>query len=139
MTLFFGSKMNSKKIQKPTEYDIHLQYRCPECYNIHWLSFLETSTKNFKVVCDCGCVFRVKRTTGFKLKYSSKSKPVETKAVIPNDLLNRAIQSLLPYGFTKDECKELLTKSYANYQTNDIGILIKNTLETLKNEHCTPI
>lgn len=134
--------MKSKKNQKPTEYDIHLQYRCPQCYSIHWLSFLETSTKNFKIVCDCGCIFKVKRTTGFKLKYESNSeKVVEEKpaVIIPNDLLKRAISSLLPYGFTKDECKELLIKSYTHHQTNDIGTLIKNTLEMLKNEHCTPI
>lgn len=135
--------MSIKKNQKPIEYDIHLQYRCPQCYNIHWLSLLETSTKNFKVVCDCGCIFKVKRTTGFNLQYENKSVPkpekVETKPIISNDLLNRGIQALLPYGFTKDEGKELLTKSYANHQTNDIGTLIKNTLEMLKNEHCTPV
>jgi hypothetical protein len=134
--------MKTKKNQKPTDYDIHLQYRCPECCNIHWLSLLETSTKNFKVVCDCGCVFSVKRTTGFKLKYITKQiKPKETKPPpsIPEDLLNRAIEALLPYGFTKNESKELLSKAYANQQTNDIGLLIKNTLEILRNEHCTTI
>lgn len=134
--------MKIKKNQKPTEYDIHLQYRCPECFNIHWLSLLETSTKNFKVVCDCGCVFSVKRTTGFKLKYATKQiKPKETKSPpsIPEDLLNRAIEALLPYGFTKNESQELISKAYANQQTNDIGLLIKNTLEILRNEHCTTI
>jgi hypothetical protein len=133
------------KIQKPTEYDIHLQYRCPGCCNIHWLSFLESSTKNFKVVCDCGCVFKVKRTTGFKLRYTTKPKSIQQKesktpqSTIPEDLLNRAIEALLPYGFTKNESKELLSKAYSNKQTKDIGLLIKNTLEILRNEHCTTI
>lgn len=146
MILFFGLKMNIKKNQKPIECDIHLQYRCPECYNIHWLSMLETSTKNFKVVCDCGCVFRVKRTTGFKLQYaskSSKSKPEKKeskpKPVIPNDLLSRGIQTLLPYGFTKEESKELISKAYSINPVNDITLLVKNSLEILKNEHCTSV
>ena len=138
--------MSIKKNQKPIEYDIHLQYRCPQCYNIHWLSLLETSTKNFKVVCDCGCIFKVKRTIGFKLQYASKTtKPklekekLKSKPVISNDLLNRGVQALLPYGFTKEESKDLISKAYSINPIDDITILVKNSLEILKNEHCTSI
>lgn len=138
--------MSIKKNQKPIEYDIHLQYRCHECYNIHWLSLLETSTKNFKVVCDCGCIFKVKRTIGFKLQYVSKTtKPklekekLKPKPVISNDLLSRGVQALLPYGFTKEESKDLISKAYSINPIDDITILVKNSLEILKNEHCTSI
>lgn len=132
------------KIQKPTKYDIHLQYRCPDCCNIHWLSFLESSTKNFKVVCDCSCVFKVKRITGFKVKYNNKKKKQQghkntEKFDIPSEVLDRAIQVLLPYGFSRDESKDLITRSYIKNPTEDILLLVKNSLEILKNEHCAPI
>jgi len=58
-----------KKLQKPIDKDIHLKYRCKKCGLDHWLSLREASTKNFKVVCNCGRVFKVKQVTGCVLKY----------------------------------------------------------------------
>jgi hypothetical protein len=62
-------RKRAKKIQRPIDYDIHLKYRCKSCDQDHWLSYLEASTNNFKVVCDCGTVFKLKRVVGFTLKY----------------------------------------------------------------------
>lgn len=59
----------TQKLQKPIDADIHLKYRCKKCGIDHWLSFKEASTKNFKVVCYCGSVFKVKQLSGFKFKY----------------------------------------------------------------------
>lgn len=86
------NKTKTKKLQKPIESDIHLKYRCNKCGLDHWLSYREASTKNFKVVCSCGSVFKVKRLLGFKLRYESsipqsKQKEVrnrETEIVRPN-------------------------------------------------------
>lgn len=63
------NKTKTKKLQKPIDADIHLKYRCKKCGMDHWLSFKEASTKDFKVVCGCGVVFKVKRLSGFKFKY----------------------------------------------------------------------
>ncbi|NBT08685.1 MAG: hypothetical protein EBS93_07000 [Chitinophagia bacterium] len=137
------AKISNKKNQKPIEYDIHLKYICKKCGQPHWLSFKEASTKNYKIVCDCNHIFKVKRVTGFKLKYDSLkiNKPVytESKPVtkidksIPKDLLDTVVNSLVKLGFTVSEAKSLVTKSYSDCPTNDIGLLVKQTLESLKN------
>lgn len=123
-----------KKNQKPTDYDIHLKYVCKKCGNTHWLSFKETSTKNFKIVCDCGKVFGVKRTKQFQIKYCGNPKPKE-KPKISNDLLNRSIKAFIGYGFTKDEASELLIKSYESNPIEDLFGLVKQTLEYLRSEN----
>jgi len=135
--------MTIKKNQKPIEYDIHLKYICKKCGQPHWLSFKEASTKNYKVVCDCNHIFKVKRVTGFKLKFDSiktnnsivkETKPVtKTENVIPKDLLDTVVNSLVNLGFTVREAKSLVIKSYSDCPTNDIGLLVKQTLESLKN------
>ena len=137
------TKINKKKNQKPIEYDIHLKYICKKCGQPHWLSFKEASTKNYKIVCDCDHIFKVKRVTGFKLKYDSvkinnsivkETKPVtKTENIIPKDLLDTVVNSLVSLGFTVKEAKSLVIKSYSDFPTNDIGLLVKQTLESLKN------
>lgn len=132
-----------KKNQKPIEHDIHLKYICKKCGQSHWLSFKEASTKNYKIVCDCDNIFKVKRVVGFKLKYDSvkinkpvttESKPViKTENNISKDLLDTVVNSLIKLGFTISEAKSLVTKSYQECPTNDIGLLVKQTLESLKN------
>lgn len=72
------NKTKTKKLQKPIESDIHLKYRCRKCGLDHWLSYREASTKNFKVVCSCGSVFKVKRLVDFKLKYESSMPEFKT-------------------------------------------------------------
>lgn len=137
-----------KTHNKPIEYDIHLKYLCTNCGSSHWLSFKEASTKNFKIVCECDNIFMVKRVSDFKLKYYktlTKSKPetkpeeesIKTEAIkkniIPNDILETAINSLLTFGFTKNEAKSLIIKTYNILPTTDIALLIKKSLESLKN------
>lgn len=132
-----------KKNQKPIEYDIHLKYLCPECGDIHWLSFNESSTKNFKIVCYCGCVFKVKQTKKIKLLFNrtqpktkvSISEPIKSDhSNIPADLLNKSVDLLHSYGFTHTEAKTLITQSYSLNQTNDLTTLVKNTLASLKGQ-----
>jgi hypothetical protein len=134
---------NKKKNQKPIEYDIHLKYLCSGCGQSHWLSFKEASTPNYKIVCGCDNVFKVKRVIDFKLKYhSSLPKNKESPSVVtekvsnnvlPVDLLASAVKSLVGLGFTNSEAKSLVTKTYNESPTDDIGSLVKKTLESLKN------
>ena len=143
--------MNTKTInknQKPIEHDIHLKYICQQCGTPHWLSFKEAQTKNFKIVCDCGDVFTVKRVKAFKIKYYddivAKSLPIQKPTVTqqtppPNtispNLLEQTVKALLPYGFTNDEAADLVTKSYSTNPNNDIVSLVKQTLESLRNKN----
>jgi hypothetical protein len=132
-------KKTTQKNLKPIEYDIHLKYRCNQCCQDHWLSFQEASTKNFKVVCDCGNVFKVKRPLHFKLKYASKTiktkqkvddinkeKPVETKPC--EELLSKSVKMLTNYGFSAKEASDLICESYQANHVDELISLVKQTL-----------
>ena len=124
-----------KTIKKPTEYDIHLKYLCPECGQSHWLSWKETSIKNFKTVCDCGCVFKVKRTKKFNIVYKSKKRKIDNPATNPihnHQIIERAIKTLSQYGFTTEELKPVVEKCFAKNPCIDISSLVKETLIELK-------
>lgn len=77
--------MKTKKNLKPIEHDIHLKYLCPNpsCCCPHWLSYKEASTKKFKVVCDCGQIFNVRRIKTLNIEYITKkrltSNPIDGK------------------------------------------------------------
>ena len=143
--------------QKPIEHDIHLKYRCAKCGQDHWLSYLEASTKQFKIACYCGKVFVVKRLSGFKLRYFNKKPPVVIipvvesvspvvesicpvviappiieKPKIPVDLLDKSVSLLIGYGFTATEAKELLHTSYEQNPIDDYASLLKQTLSLLR-------
>lgn len=135
------------KNQKPIEHDIHLKYLCQQCGQTHWLSFLEASTKNFKVVCYCGNTFKVKRVAGFKLKYANiKKKPTvvqntpdpmasdsATEQEIPVDLLNNCAKILISYGYDKQESIELISSAYRKNPVDSVSSLVKQTLASLRN------
>jgi hypothetical protein len=127
------------KNQKPIDFDLHLKYRCHQCSQDHWLSYLEASTQNFKIVCGCGEVFKVKRIKSFKINYHSKKKTETTPQkeessshTIPSDILNKCVKILVTYGFTISEASELLYNTYSKNPVDDCGTLIKNTLASLK-------
>ena len=135
------------KNQKPIDFDVHLKYLCNRCGSIHWLSFKEASTDDFKIVCDCDNVFTVRRVSAIKIKYfdkaETKSQTVETEALKPStepsvfrqisrDLLEQTIKALIPYGFTSTEAKEMVTKSYRDNPNDNALMLVKQVLESLR-------
>lgn len=133
----------SKKNQKPIEADIAFKYKCPaeNCYGEHWLSLKETQVKYFRIVCECGFVFRPKQIKNIKIIYEkvkSKQKHItDITDTISVDLLNKCVKILSGYGFGLDESKELIKKSYKSCETNDIKTLIETSLKTFgdnKNE-----
>lgn len=152
-------KNTKTKIQKPVELDAHLRYICknPNCGYTHWLSLKEAQTKNFKVVCDCGTVFKPKQVLKLKILYkkdtlvdkAEPSKPDEgarscfvNLSAIPQqaelnlDILNKCVKILVGYGFTKTESEQLIRNSYRNNPTDDWTVLIKNTLASFgENNH----
>jgi len=147
--------MTKNKNCKPVEYDIHLKYICYNCGQVHWLSFLEASTKNFKIACYCGKVFQVKRVSAFKIKYIKKSKILNKQATkpktpktydtlskekilhpdnqekikVPENLLNQCVKLLVNYGYGHKEAIDLISKSYQKKPTDNVVELIKQTLK----------
>jgi hypothetical protein len=138
-------KTKIKKIQKPIDVDVHFKYRCPEpkCGYEHWLSLKESQTKNFKIVCDCGYVYKPKRISKIKIVYEDIQqtpkieKPTESNKVIekpkiPVDFKNSCVKLLVSYGFTKDESISLCEKAFEKNPVTSSGLLIKYVLQNLE-------
>lgn len=134
----------TKKLQKPIDKDIHLKYRCKKCGLDHWLSFREASTKNFKVVCNCGRVFKVKQVKACVLKYFnnvsvpespieestvSKKTPVQTDDVKPEDPKPEKQESIntkqtIPVDILEKSVKLLLSYGFTKTEATK---LVTNT------------
>lgn len=123
-----------KKHQKPIDADIHFKYKCPDvnCSCLHWLSLKETQTKNFKIVCDCGLVFKPKQIQKIKVLYSKSIKKTKT---IPAELLEKTIKILTKYGFTSNEITHLCTTHYTKSNSETPEALVKYILQNLENNN----
>jgi hypothetical protein len=134
-----------KKNQKPIDIDGHFKYRCPKsnCGYDHWLSLKQVQIKNFKVVCDCGTVFKPRTIKRIKIVYEDiiekqpqivEDQPKHTvveQIKIPIDLQKKCSTILCGYGFTSAECIELTEKAYSKNPTDDIGSLVKYIIKNL--------
>lgn len=125
-----------KKI-KPVDIDLHLKYLCPNCGAIVWLSLKETQTPRYISVCDiCNNSFKVKTIDKITIKYQELKKTQQetqqkqpVKTLLNPEIKEKAITALVSYGFTKTESTELLQDAFDIFQTNDIGILVKESLK----------
>lgn len=136
MTLCSGRK----KTLKPIDYDLHLKYLCPntDCGGLHWISLSEASTRNFKIVCYCGCVFSPKPIDKIKIKYK-ESKPKNPKQALNNkpevSLLDKAVDLLKSYGFEMQEARSLVNQCIEqNPDITDYVTLVKHSLFLVKND-----
>jgi len=132
------------KSLKPIDIDAHFRYRCPDtnCGFDHWLSLKECQTKGFRIVCDCGNVFKPRRIESLNIEYV-KAKPVETnqqesakalpppKKTIPVDTQNKCARLLIGYGFTKEESLDLVDKGFQKTALTDAKLLIKYIVQNL--------
>jgi hypothetical protein len=128
---------------KHNQIDAHLRYTCDNasCRIDHWLSLKEAQTTNFKIVCDCGAVYRPKPVSSLKVRHKTKKlRTTETadKAEIkeiPVDILTRGAKILVGYGFTQDESESLVKLAYSQSPTADFGLLIKLSLSLFGGSH----
>ena len=125
-----------KTSQKPIEYDIHLKYQCSKCDQIHWISYLEASTKNFKIVCLCGQIIKIIRVKAFQLEYEEQA--VALSSVIEKetlDIVSKAAKILVSYGYTEKQANELTIESYQENRTTDYASLVKQILESMRKQN----
>ncbi len=134
----------NQKILKPIDLDLHFKYRCTnsKCELDHWISLKEAKTKNFKIVCDCGLVYRPKQISKIKIVYTNNSykkvtktlQPKETtqKINVPEELKNSCSVLLCQYGFTSSESIALIEKAFEKNPTEDAGSLIKYIITNLE-------
>jgi len=135
-------KTKFRKNQKPIDIDVHFKYRCSKssCGSEHWLSLRESQTKGFKIVCDCGYIFRPKRISKIQIVYANilsvkkPDEPTQTieKPKIAVDLQNDCVKLLVGYGFTKDESVSLCEKAFEKNPVTSSGLLIKYILQNLE-------
>jgi hypothetical protein len=126
-----------KKKERPIEIDAHFKYRCSneDCGCLHWLSLKEVQTQNFKIVCDCGNVFKPKRIKTLEIIFdqtavvkTEKIKPVQQK--VNFDLIKICVNVLVGYGFTDVESEELLIKCHKEKPDLESADLIKFALQS---------
>jgi hypothetical protein len=132
------------QILKPTDYDISFKYVCPnkKCNNEHWLFLRETRTKKFKVVCDCGTVFGVKRIKNITISYFKNKKflspplvpkqPISSLNGVPIEVLESCAKILDDYGFTRTESIDLISKTYSQVVDKSPLNIIKFALKSLE-------
>jgi len=149
-----------KKNLKPIESDVNFKYRCPkpECGYYHWLSLKEAQTKNFKIVCDCGTVFKPKQISIINIVYAeddstkkdlpkqSDSQKLENNNAdnsdiltistnipsMPEQLNNKCVKLLVEYGFTEQESKKIAQNAYKKLQINDPVCLVRQIMQKLE-------
>lgn len=133
----FGQKIKMKKI-KPVDIDLHLKYLCPNCGAICWLSLRETKTVGYISVCDiCHDTFKVKTIDKITIQYKHNKKQIEkpieknekTTIIFDPDTRLKSVDSLVKYGFTNKEASELVQDAFDIFKTNDIAILVKESLK----------
>lgn len=126
-----------KKI-KPVDIDLHLKYLCPNCGAICWLSLRETKTVGYISVCDiCHDTFKVKTIDKITIQYKHNKKQIEkpieknekTTIIFDPDTRLKSVDSLVKYGFTNKEASELVQDAFDIFKTNDIAILVKESLK----------
>lgn len=121
------------------EIDLHLQYKCPECGNLHWLSIQENKTKNFIIKCDCGTQIRVKKIDRICFEYeTSPAKPQKPKKSfdnlhenIPTDLHRKCVQTLSTYGYIPSEVNIFIEQAFRNTISFDIKTLVTETIKLI--------
>lgn len=123
---------------KPVDIDLHLKYLCPNCGAICWLSLRETKTVGYISVCDiCHDTFKVKTIDKITIQYKHNKKQIEkpieknekTTIIFDPDTRLKSVDSLVKYGFTNKEASELVQDAFDIFKTNDIAILVKESLK----------
>lgn len=135
----------NQKILKPIDLDLHFKYRCTDinCGCDHWISLKESQTKNFKIVCDCGCIFKPKQISKIKILYVKKNKKqtilekdnketVKEKEKLSVETQEQCGKLLCSYGFTESESIDLIQKAFVKNSTQDAGLLVKYIIQNLE-------
>lgn len=127
------------KSLKPIDIDAQFKYKCADadCGCEYWLFFNQVKVKGFKLVCDCGAVYKIKQIDGIKIQYSKKAskntvtqEPTKNKQSTP-DYLIKAYKILEHYGFSNKESIDLVTKVHDITGCTDSVLLVKDALKFL--------
>jgi hypothetical protein len=129
------------KSQKPIEIDVSLKYKCPnnDCGFDHWLFLRQAKTKNFKIVCECGTIFKPKRIKTIEVVYAtteSVKKTIDsvessdTISVVPECVV-RAIKMIVSLGYDKEDAQKHVMIIYNLEKITDAGTLVKKAISNI--------
>lgn len=137
-----------KKEIKPCGIDLHIKYCCYKCQNIIWLSLAQARTENFICVCDiCNSKFSPKVIDKIVLKYAQKKaesieskkeeavKPRPQPEILDPSVKRVAVDSLVKFGFMKDEAGIMIMEAFDVIKLNDTSLLVKTALKNCKGSH----
>lgn len=137
-----------KKKIKPCGIDLHIKYCCYKCQNIIWLSMAQARTKNFICVCDmCNSKFSPKVIDKIVLKYAQNKvesleakkeevvKPRPEPETLEPSVKRVAVDSLVKFGFMKDEAGIMIMEAFDAVKLNDASLLVKTALKNCKGSH----
>lgn len=138
---------------EPQKLDAQLLYICPDtdCRMEHWLSNKEVKTPGFMVVCEyCDTVFTPRLVKSISVNFVEektpeppKPKPPEPKQPIKQkiketfkkettrDFLREAKETLVHFGFTKQEAEEMIEKEHKKTGSDNPATLVKTALDFL--------
>lgn len=129
------------KSQKPIDLDVSLKYICPnsDCKFDHWLFLREAQAKNFKIVCDCGTIFKPKRIQNIEIVYAIKEsveKPVDesgSSATIDErpECVRRAINIMVSLGYSKEDAQTHILEIFTKEKIEDPGVLVKKAVSNI--------
>jgi hypothetical protein len=130
---------NKVESLKPISLDAQFKYKCKnsDCESEHWLFLNQVQVKGFKLVCDCGNIYKIRQIENVKIQYSKKIKKTEKE---PNDLselvtkvqpeyLKKAYKMLENYGFSNKEAIDLVNKVYDLTNQDNPLLLVKDALK----------
>jgi hypothetical protein len=130
---------NQVKSLKPISLDAQFKYRCTntDCESEHWLFLNQVQVKGFKLVCDCGIVYKIRQITNIKTQYSKKNKKPKTEhdklseivIQVEPEYLKKAYKILATYGFSNKEAVDLITKVYSTNKCDNPLLLVKDALK----------
>jgi hypothetical protein len=122
-------KKKIKKNQKPIKVEAQLVYRCPDnnCGLNHWINLNAAKVKNFKVVCDCGCVFQPKTIKTIKILYkkSKTKKPIQKQ----NNTIDTVVEEHEYETYTPEYQNDLDTKPEIEKQEKVVQKIPEEILE----------
>lgn len=122
---------------KPISLDAQFKYKCinKDCESEHWLFLNHVQVKGFKIVCDCGNVYKIRQIEKVKIKYLQKIKKPEIESDIvvkvKPEYLKKAYKILENYGFSNKEAIELINKVSNTNKSDNPLLLVKDALKIL--------
>lgn len=105
---------------KPINYDISFQYVCEKCNGDHWLFLREVVQEN-KIFCECGHIIDIDIINDISVNYANQ-------ATLHKDVLKSCVDTLLAYGYSANEAKEMIIMSFNELKSNDHKKLIQYSI-----------